>query len=266
MNLANILIYEAFNSLYRDSEGVFFGDTGPIDRLEAIRNIARRRLAENREQAIAEGYVDAEGNFLDVRKTVFGRPNPNYGKPLGSKHDWYRTVWGATMLGERIRLDLYGDNASFDIPLWEPLSFNAIRKSSLRDFSVFRASRFSSFDAQILPEGEREARLEKCRSSYPKYGLKELFSSDIFSALPKFPVFISAIIAVVKETEFSNLVLLYSKELDWDERGMMFLPKETKLEEDIEVLIFGFPSKLTNFGAERRLVIKPLGVKKLGVA
>jgi len=74
-------------------EGIIVGIGEVVDRFEQMRQRARREWEKDSEKAKLEGFCSEDGVPLDYRQTIFGRPNPNYGKPLE---------------GSRIQRELYG--------------------------------------------------------------------------------------------------------------------------------------------------------------
>ena len=67
--------------------GFLIGDVGLRDKAEEMRNTAERCIdREGFDVAVQKGYVNEEGEVLDFRPKVFGRKNPNFGKPLGDRH------------------------------------------------------------------------------------------------------------------------------------------------------------------------------------
>jgi hypothetical protein len=69
----------------------------PIDVLEITRRKWLKRWEKasksEREELAKTGWITVDGIVIDNRPKIFGRPNPNFGKPL-SGSDWRRHVYG----------------------------------------------------------------------------------------------------------------------------------------------------------------------------
>jgi len=63
--------------------GFIVGTRGIWDKTETIRRQAKKFIEKNGTQMAQEqGVVDGENHILDTRQQIWGRPNPDYGKPL----------------------------------------------------------------------------------------------------------------------------------------------------------------------------------------
>ena len=69
----------------------------PIDMIEQIRQKYLRKWERARDKSeklelVKSGWITTDGTVLDNRATIFGKPNPNFGKPL-SGSDWRRHIY-----------------------------------------------------------------------------------------------------------------------------------------------------------------------------
>jgi hypothetical protein len=63
--------------------GFIVGTKGIWDKAETVRKAARRLIEKEGEEAAKEqDMIDGEGHILDTRREIYGKPNPDYGKPL----------------------------------------------------------------------------------------------------------------------------------------------------------------------------------------
>jgi len=139
-----------------------------IDIYDLYKNKIRRRweLAseDEREKMIAKGLVDESGTVLDFRKTIFGRPNVNYGGPLVASH-WIRDIW---CFSSR-------DN-------WESMSFSRLRyegeiAKEVPDIDLFKP--YKVLASRIEPKTEEE-------KQYP-FAMYRLGKSSQFIPIEKKP-------------------------------------------------------------------------------
>jgi len=112
-------------------EGLIVRATPPIDVLRGARSEAQKLFEKNPEKAIREGFTDANGVPLEMRKVFStGRPNPEYGKPL-PEHRYIQSVMGVAksdtmnvpmkfslLLSERLA-------GKVAIPTFAPIKFRA---------------------------------------------------------------------------------------------------------------------------------------------
>lgn len=76
--------------------GFIIGDSGLFDRIEMIRNIARKYIEKNGMEAAMSAtppLINGDGQVLDTRGKIFGRENPHYLEPLADNtRDAQRTL------------------------------------------------------------------------------------------------------------------------------------------------------------------------------
>lgn len=147
----------------QEYKGIIIGADRVRDRFELMRKKALKIKEEDFDRAIAEGYIDTAGNVLDYRKTVFGRENKNYGKPLlGSllerdiyliagtdSEDW--KLSRATLTGELI------DKVEVK-ELFRPVKFLANRRQK-GGFGLVSLTKFQPIDIQVDIESLLERHL-----------------------------------------------------------------------------------------------------------
>jgi len=160
-------------------EGIVIGVTDLADFVERMRQKALR-LYQNestRDEAITKGYVSIDGTPLDYRPTIYGRPNPNYGKPL-SGHSFQRDYYIiAREQGseEETFYTLSANNKiapTIEVPrLFKPLSFQAGKSST--DSSRLNATSLTTF---LEKDSELEdSRIEELlRTKMPCYRASEV--------------------------------------------------------------------------------------------
>jgi len=74
-------------------EGFLIGAERLRDRIQEMINRAVRHINNyGRTSAIRQGLINNEGEYLDTREQIFGRPNPNYGKVIPKDHHEYEKV------------------------------------------------------------------------------------------------------------------------------------------------------------------------------
>ncbi len=117
-------------------KGFVIGNLGVRDRLEEIRRKAERVFEnEGLEAAVEQGLMNPDGEVLDIRETLFGRPNPNYGKPLDpSAHEYSQRLYLIVQEANSDRWEIAHMQISdpglvkkvSNIPFYEWFSFPAI--------------------------------------------------------------------------------------------------------------------------------------------
>lgn len=254
-------------------EGIVIGDTGPVDVFASIRRTALDLFAKNPQQAINLGWVNAQGQPLDRRPTIAGRPNPNFGQPL-PENAIIRVLYGAytsengwspfrLMLGQRFPPD-------FDVPLYKPVKFRA---------NIARVQ-----DGQIL------ALMGASVTRFEPTNIDNLnITKVIDDAYSKFKVPLSQIVAwhaqrkdlkiaqrllltegdVVefRETNISNIVVVTDEGVEQD--VAVFVPKNIVIDfgRDSRVLILGRTAPARRFDAAtgQRIETGGVNINALGV-
>lgn len=69
-------------------EGYLIGAGEFRDRAQELRNRAEKAMDNDKGEALAHGLIDREGRVLDNRAKLFGKPNPDKGKPLDPSAKW----------------------------------------------------------------------------------------------------------------------------------------------------------------------------------
>jgi len=146
----------------------FFGCTEKRD-INA-REIERKRtlFETDRERALIDGETDSKGTPLDTRKTIGGRPNPRFGKPL---LPFYQKIaigiakkYGTAKI-KILWLTLRGEQADLEVPLEKPV----IGRINLRTDHPFRyiatSSRVTSFEPVDFREVEGKSAVDLLREA-----------------------------------------------------------------------------------------------------
>jgi len=141
----------------------FFGHTAKRD-INA-REIERKKalFQTDRERALLNGETDSKGTPLDTRKTIGGRPNPRYGRPLTP---FFQKIavgvakkYGTAQL-KLLWLTLRGPQADLEVPLEKPV----LTRINVRDEQPFRYVATSSvateFNETSFPEVENKSAIE----------------------------------------------------------------------------------------------------------
>jgi len=129
-------------------KGMLVGARDLVEIFQQMREKALRQAEIDEERAIANGYIAVEAGQrvpLDYRRRVFGRDNPNYGKPLVGE-SWQRDLYVIVRREEtepyEFKVLRATDNLARDLKLpkfFSPIAFRAsIRRESLGLLSITR--------------------------------------------------------------------------------------------------------------------------------
>ena len=233
--------------------GFFIGMTPVQDRLDNIRRVAKARMSEDFSKALDAGLIDADGRILDTRAKIFNRNNPNYGKPLGDKHDWFFQAWGLVSFGDvfkRTVFEAYGETC-LKLPrlqTFKSYEFTALDKGETSFFHVLRASRLSTFN-EITTDWRM---MQIAQANYLTLKLKDAFNP------PKTPFFTKVFVSFIRQLEERNIIYFEDETLAWNERAYAFLDKGVELPElDSEVVLFT-KARVRDSYSTRDLVLTPL--------
>lgn len=107
--------------------GFIVGDGGLWDKIGNMISAAQNYVKKNNMgMAVQDNYVNGDGQILDRREKLFGKPNPNYLKPLPDKiSDANRTLYLVARIGESKQFK-FGTIQSNDAPLcrgWNKIRF-----------------------------------------------------------------------------------------------------------------------------------------------
>jgi len=152
--LANLkrLLYRV--SKLHDVVGLCIGVSPKIDLIALMRKKAQLIWEQNPERAISEGITDEEGNPLDYRPTIFGRENPNFGKPLPEDaHEYRRSYYFLNANGEIIELQARDEQTKLvcEVGKWYKFKASLRGKDESRGLIQMRTSVLTDFVEIVNP-------------------------------------------------------------------------------------------------------------------
>lgn len=231
-----------YGSIYSSAPvwtGILFGYTEVIDFVELMKRKAIRlwENPETRDWAIENMLVTRDGTPLDPRETIFGKENPNFGRPFKEdEHSYYRAFFGVcskgTSFGDDLqffRLNINGDNAlEVDYSLWTPVQFRGnIRRKTEYPFLDLNAISKQPVEFKIVEVEEIPDILEVLEfSEWPPRKITELpdLWDQYCSNDQRVPILLEGDVLDIRTTEKGNrLIYLDDEDLDWDEPAIRCL-------------------------------------------
>lgn len=220
-------------------KGVVIARRPIMDLVAPLRREAYLQAQIDRFKARESGYIDAHGNPLDTRQEIWGRPNPNFGKPL-PEHDYIRSIYGVVEVEDEYKLfalTLRGDKVFLDIPLWKPVQFRANVARNQPDDGTLRLNQ--STTTTFIPLDEELSIHEVLDSDLLSdyvYSLSDL--KEAYTKQPPF-VIVSAVVAgrTSEPNEYGNYFFnLDDDSLDIDADGVpCFVPVDALEGFDVQI-------------------------------
>jgi len=112
-------------------EGMIVKVASPMDIMRSMRQAALTIYEKNPHKAVTEGWTDAEGTPLDIRKTYkSGKVNADFGKPL-PEHQYIQNIMGVAKSADMVKPVVFTMVLSnrlagqLDMPLFTPVKFRA---------------------------------------------------------------------------------------------------------------------------------------------
>jgi len=259
--------------MYKNTEeyvGFIIGVSEARDRVAILKAKALKLFQENPEEAIASGVVNANGIPLDVRETIRGRPNPNYGMPFKEdEHEWVRDIYGIIRFNgvwKPFRISVWGSSArEIDLPLFTPVRFRAIYKGEVNEWIQLNISRFTSFQP-IKEELDIYDIIKKTLGISPLSRVKRIAKGSRF-----YPIVTEGDVTRIRLEPLptgNRLAWVDDDTLSWEEDEIMLLiPAHIQLTfgEGSRIMIVGLPRLLVR-DTQERVSILVLGIYPLSVS
>lgn len=251
-----------FNTVKREAKSMadvpfryimVLGNTGDVDSLERIRNIAKRTYETNPTEAIGK-YVTTDGQVIDTREFLKGKiPNPNYNGILPDnehvlRHDIFGLVSDTVTFDQVSPAAIRGfeDNVKRQsgVKLYGVYTFKAWEKvyknSTIRTFNVSSATRYvpitiSKDMVEILNQVDTVS-----VSDLAKIMIKADEEKKYVPTLA-----ILGNIDVIYTNEHMKTVVISSDSYDVDNLNAYIRGECPYLEAGWEVIVFGRPRKGT---------------------
>ncbi|MEM2260834.1 MAG: hypothetical protein QXK24_00135 [Ignisphaera sp.] len=168
--------------------GYLIGDSGLYDIIDNMKQIALNMYndPERREEAISRGMVTEDGQPLDWRRTVFGRPNPNFGMPLT----------GA--IYERDLIGIVSSTPDFESPKLAYIIAEGSEATNLQEIELFNYYKFRA-TVRKKRQPEDPLRLAVGRGTVFRKYETNILPVEIANKIECFPIELETIETIYKD-------------------------------------------------------------------